>query len=135
MKKLYVGNNRFFYIVSVLLMVVLGLASRKYSNFTPAFLANHAGDVIWAMMVYFGFRVLFIRKSVLFAGICSILFSFGIEFSQLYQANWINALRNTTIGALILGKGFISVDLLRYVCGIILAYFLDELVLHRKKTK
>ncbi|WP_312096034.1 DUF2809 domain-containing protein [Niallia sp.] len=126
------GNERFHYIVTVLLMIVLGLSSRKYGDFIPALIANHAGDVIWAMMVYFGFRVLFIRKRVLFAGICSLLFSFGIEFSQLYQANWINELRHTTIGALILGKGFIPVDLVRYVSGISLAYFLDKLVLHRK---
>lgn len=126
------GNARIPYIVSVLLMVVLGISSRKFSNLIPAFIGNHAGDMLWAMMVYFGFRFLFLRKSVLFAGICSILFSFGIEFSQLYQGDWINHLRIKTMGALILGKGFLAIDLVRYLLGILLACLVDKLWIRRK---
>ncbi|MER2060488.1 MAG: DUF2809 domain-containing protein [Niallia sp.] len=127
------GNARIPYIVSVLLMVVLGISSRKYSNLIPAFIGNHAGDMLWAMMVYFGFRFLFVEKKILLAMIGSILFSFGIECSQLYQADWINELRNTTLGALILGRGFLFVDLVRYLSGIVLALMVDKLLICRKK--
>ncbi|EOR24625.1 DUF2809 domain-containing protein [Cytobacillus oceanisediminis] len=124
--------HRLIYIVSALLMVLLGLSSRRFSNHLPTFIAENSGDMLWVMMVYFGFRFLLIRKSLLFAGIMSLLFSFGIECSQLYQADWINDLRNTTIGALILGRGFLLIDLIRYLLGILLAGLLDKFLLLKK---
>nr|WP_246010321.1 DUF2809 domain-containing protein [Bacillus yapensis] len=122
-------KRQFVYFIAVVLVIILGLASRKYSNFLPTFLAENAGDTLWAMMVYFGFRLLFVGKRILTAVSLSFLFSFGIEFSQLYQADWINQLRATILGALILGKGFLLVDLIRYTVGIVLAAFLDKLSL------
>ena len=78
------------------------------------------------MMVYFGFRFLLVRKSQLQPSTLSFLFSFGIEFSQLYQEDWINQIRGSLLGALILGKGFLTVDLIRYTAGIIIASVLDK---------
>ncbi len=118
-------NDRLFYLVAILLCIILGLASRVYSFILHPFIALHAGDALWAMMVYFGFRFLFAHKKPVIALFFSILFSFGIEFSQLYQAEWINQIRNTTLGALILGKGFLWIDLLRYTLGILTGAFLD----------
>jgi hypothetical protein len=96
-------------------------------------LAENAGDVLWAMMVYFGFRFLFLKKSMLTAMFFSFLFSFGIEFSQLYQENWINQIRGTLLGALILGKGFLTVDLIRYTIGIFIDSCLDCLIIPKKQ--
>ena len=127
------GSYRWKYIFYVLMMVLLGLSSRRYSLLLPTFVADHVGAVFWAMMVYFGFRFFFLKKSILFAGICSILFSFGIEFSQLYQATWISELRNTMIGALILGRGLVFIDLVRYLVGIGIAGTVDVLWILRKK--
>jgi glycopeptide antibiotics resistance protein len=115
--------------IAVVITILLGLASRKYSYQLLLIVAQNAGDVLWAMMVYFGFRFLLVRKSLIMAIGLSFLFSFGIEFSQLYQADWINQLRATLLGALILGKGFLTVDLIRYTVGIMLATFLDRVTL------
>ncbi|MGG0720551.1 DUF2809 domain-containing protein [Robertmurraya massiliosenegalensis] len=93
----------------------------------PLFVAENAGDMIWAMMIYFGFRLLLVHKSMLTAIVLSFLFCFCIEFSQLYQATWINQLRSTVLGGLVLGKGFLTIDLLRYSVGIILAATLDRI--------
>ena len=41
----------------------------------------------------------------------------GVELSQIYQAEWINAIRDTRIGGLILGFGFKGSDLLCYTLG------------------
>jgi hypothetical protein len=81
------------------------------------------------MMVYFGFRFLFIHKSLSVAISLSLLFSFGIEFSQLYQDNWINQIRHTLLGSLILGQGFLMVDLVRYAAGIMIAFLMDKVIL------
>lgn len=122
----------FIFIVSI---IFLGLASRKYSYLLPPFLADHAGDALWAMMVYFSFRFILPRNQQSASIILSILFSFSIEFSQLYQANWINRIRSTTLGALILGKGFLTVDLIRYAIGILIGAVLDRFILVFTKYK
>ena len=49
------------YIIAVFTTILLGLASRKFSHLLIPFIANNAGDILWAMMVYFGFRFLLVR--------------------------------------------------------------------------
>ncbi len=120
---------RIAYSVAIVITILLGLASRKWSLLLLSFVAQNAGDILWAMMLYFGFRLLLVRKSTLTAISLSFFFSFGIEFSQLYQEDWINQIRGTTLGALILGKGFLAEDLVRYTVGIIIATVLDKMAL------
>lgn len=120
---------RIFYLIAIVITILLGLASRKWSLLFMSFVALNAGDVLWAMMVYFGFRFLLVRKNTLTIFILSFLFSFGIEFSQLYQEDWINKIRGTSMGALILGKGFLTEDLIRYTAGIIFATVLDKMAI------
>lgn len=122
-------NIRIAYLIAIVITIFLGLASRKWSLLLPSFVAQNAGDMLWAMMVYFGFRLLLVHKSTLTAIWLSFLFSFGIEFSQLYQEHWINQIRGTTLGALILGQGFLVADLVRYSVGIIIATVLDKMAL------
>ncbi|WP_313891632.1 DUF2809 domain-containing protein [Psychrobacillus sp.] len=81
------------------------------------------------MMVYFRFRFLFIRKNPDIALLLSFLFCFGIEFSQLYQEDWANQIRGTMLGALILDKGFLIVDLIRYTIGIVIVTVFDKVTL------
>lgn len=129
-----VQNQRTPYLIAVALTMLLGLASRKFSDELPSFVAENSGDAMWAMMVYFGFRFLLYGKKLVLSLWLSLLFSFGIEFSQLYQDVWINELRETTLGALILGKGFLVIDLVRYAAGIVLAAFLDRFLLKMTKS-
>ncbi|WP_010094754.1 DUF2809 domain-containing protein [Ornithinibacillus scapharcae] len=119
------NNRRIIYLGAVVITIILGLASRKFSDLLPIFLANNAGDVLWAVMIYFGFRLLLVRKSHVTAFCLSLIVCFGIEFSQLYQEDWINHIRGTWLGGLILGKGFLVVDLIRYTVGIIIVGILD----------
>ncbi|QFG01160.1 DUF2809 domain-containing protein [Psychrobacillus glaciei] len=129
---------RIVYMFAVVITILLGLSSRKYSQSLLPFVAQNAGDVMWAMMVYFGFRFLLVRKSLLTAIWLSFSFSFGIEISQLYQAEWINQIRNTLLGALILGIGFLEVDLIRYAVGIMFATVLDKMLpvlIHQRYIK
>ena len=122
-------HMRIAYIIAVVITVLLGLASRKYDDILLLFVVQNAGDVLWAMMVYFGFRILLVRKRLLTAIVLSLLFSFCIEFSQLYQEDWINQIRGTLLGGLILGKGFLTVDLIRYSVGIMIAAILDKVII------
>ncbi|REE94523.1 uncharacterized protein DUF2809 [Paenibacillus taihuensis] len=111
---------------------MLGLAVRRYSEVLPERIANHAGDALWACMIYFGVRFCFYRLSIGIdtAAIISLSICFADEFTQLYQADWINQIRATTLGALVLGHGFLFVDLIRYTAGVGVAYGCDRLLYH-----
>lgn len=120
-------NMRIAYLIAIIITIILGLASRRWGPLLLSFIAENAGDILWAMMVYFGFRFLLVRKNTRIAIWLSFLFSFGIEFSQLYQEDWMNQIRGTLLGALIFGKGFLIEDLVRYTAGIIIATYLDTM--------
>jgi Protein of unknown function (DUF2809) len=114
------------YLIVAIIVMLLGIASRTYGDSLPELVAEHSGDVLWAGMIYFGVRMLFAQKSYSRAFGIALTFCFAIEISQLYQAELINAIRATTLGALVLGKGFLAVDLIRYSIGVAVSYGLDK---------
>lgn len=113
------------YFILTVLTMLLGLLSRKFMTSLPSFISPYLGDMLWATMVYFGFRFLFPKSPHKICFIIAIIFSFGIEISQLYQAPWINNIRLTTLGSLILGHGFLFSDLICYFIGILSGYLVD----------
>lgn len=120
-------RGRIYYLIAVFNTVLFGLASRRFSYILPEIVVEHAGDILWAMMVYFGLRFLLPNRSYQTAFWLALIFCFVIEFSQLYQADWINQVRRTLLGGLVLGKGFLVVDLIRYSIGIVAAVSMDKL--------
>lgn len=122
------------YFILTILCMILGLCSRKFIIYMPSLIAPYLGDTLWASMVYFGFRFLFPKLSLNYGFLIAIIFSFSIEFSQIYQAPWINRIRDTTLGSLILGHGFLFSDLICYTVGIIIALFIDKIFI-KKSSK
>ncbi|MBC6003792.1 MAG: DUF2809 domain-containing protein [Paeniclostridium sordellii] len=120
-------KNRIRYFIITIIIMFMGLLSRKFMFIFPRNIAPFIGDMLWAMMVYFGFRFLFPKLNITKSLVLAFLFSFSIEISQLYQAQWINNIRNTIIGGLILGHGFLFEDLISYSIGIILGCVVDKL--------
>lgn len=110
-----------------------GLASRVYGDDIPPFLAVHAGDALWAAMIYWLIRLILPGRSAAVCAGYALLLSFGVEFSQLYRAEWIDGLRKSTLGALVLGRGFLLADLFRYAAGIFCVFAVDSAVLRRRK--
>ena len=106
-------KTRTTYLALITATIITGLLSR-HINGVPLFI----GDILWALMVYFMARFIFINNTTKLAVIASLLFSYSIEFSQLYQAPWINNIRHTVIGGLVLGQTFLWSDMLCYAVGI-----------------
>lgn len=119
---------RFTFGLLIILTIILGLLSRHVAGI-PLFI----GDILWATMICFGFRFLFIKKPVKFVVITSLLFCYAMEFSQLYQAPWINNIRHTVIGALVLGEVFCWGDMLSYTAGVAIGVGV-EFILRRNTT-
>ena len=58
------------------------------------------------------------------AGIAIVL-ALAVEVSQLYHAPWIETLRSTTLGGLVLGFGFLWSDLACYATGVLFGTAID----------
>lgn len=125
------SKNRCVYFIAVIVTMASGLASRTYGAVLPDWVHEHFGDALWAGMIYFGARMVFIHSSRARAVWISVMFSWGIEFSQMIQVPWLNELRSTIWGALILGRGFLVIDLIRYLIGILCVYLIDRFILIR----
>ncbi|MDI9218772.1 MULTISPECIES: DUF2809 domain-containing protein [Clostridium] len=126
------SRSRAIYLLLTLTTMCFGLVSRKYINYLPSFLGKYAGDTLWATMVYLGLAVLFNRFNIRKITILSLIFSYGIEISQLYQGAWLNEIRNTLIGSLILGHGFLFSDLICYTVGIFIGIIIDKFIFRIK---
>jgi len=114
------------YIGLSLITTLLGLASRKYGAYLPTFLSTYAGDILWATLVFWLVQLLFIQRPSYWITICALAFAFGIEVSQLYHVPWLNALRSTTLGSLVLGQGFLWSDLACYAVGVMLGFVVEQ---------
>lgn len=123
------NRNRFVYGILIISVILLGLASRKISYILPELMKNYAGDTLWALMIFLGFGFIFKRLSTRSIGISALIFSFFIEISQLYHAPWIDEIRKTTLGGLVLGFGFLWSDLICYVVGVMIGVVIEKFII------
>jgi hypothetical protein len=127
--------TRVLYVTAIIVLIILGLASRRYSQYLPQFVADYAGDTLWALTAFFGVRAVFPRWKILTAALAALLFSFSIEISQLYHSPWTDDLRRTLIGGLVLGYGFLWTDLFCYSVGVGAGAVMDFLVFKRSENE
>ncbi|MDF9558890.1 DUF2809 domain-containing protein [Bacillus tropicus] len=125
-------RNRLLYAMFTILVIILGLSSRKFAFALPALLNDYLGDALWALMIFIGFGFLFPKIETKKLAFISLMFCYGIEVSQLYHAEWIDSIRATTLGGLVLGYGFLWSDLVAYTIGVGVGMFC-ELMLRKKK--
>ena len=74
-------KTRFTYFILIVSVIILGILSRKIDG-VPTFF----GDTLYAVLVYFGMRFIFINNSQKKPAILALVFCFVIEFLQLYSA-------------------------------------------------
>ena len=112
------SRNRLLYAVLAVAVVAAGLLWRSSIMPMPPFLSKYGGDALWALMVFVGFGFLLPRTSTPTLALLALTFSWAIEFSQLYHAPWIDAVRSTLPGRLVLGSTFNWPDLSAYALGV-----------------
>jgi hypothetical protein len=83
-------------------------------------LAEYAGDTLWALMLFLLVSTLLVGRPILVRAAISLALAFLVEISQLYHAPWIDAIRQTALGGLVLGFGFLWTDLICYSAGVMI---------------
>ena len=120
-------RNRAAYLIGIGLVVVLGLASRRYASALPEFIARYAGDTLWAVMIFGLISLIAAEWSTARVAAATLLVSYIVEASQLYQAPWIDGIRNTRFVGLVLGYGFLWSDIVCYTVGVAFCVGLEHI--------
>jgi hypothetical protein len=112
------ARHRGLYAVLIVIVICSGLASRSDALRLPPLFAKYAGDALWALMVFLGIGFILAPRGTSLVTALAVAVSCADEFSQLYHAPWIDTIRRTTLGHLVLGDTFAWGDIAAYVVGI-----------------
>jgi hypothetical protein len=69
-------------------------------------------------LLYFLVSTILAGQLIMVRAAISLVIALLVELSQLYHAPWIDSIRQTTLGGLALGLGFLWTDLICYSAGI-----------------
>jgi hypothetical protein len=122
------SRSRLWLLVYLITVIALGLASRKFPSLFPAIFGKYPGDALWALMVFVGLAFIKPRASTAYLSALAFAISCAVEFSQLYQAPWLNEIRGTTIGHLVLGSTFSWFDIVAYAAGVLVGSLIDAVL-------
>lgn len=109
----------------------LGLLVHSRAWVMPGVVRDKLGDGLWAAMLMWWSGVLAPRAPVWSRSLAVLAFSWTVEASQLFHAPWLESVRGTTLGRLVLGSGFDAGDLWAYALGV-LAAALGETIVRRR---
>ena len=128
-------RNRLAYALVLIVITIAGLLSRSHlAAHIPLFISTYAGDTLWSLALYLTLCILFPDIRLVVVTLLTIAISFLVEFSQLYQAEWLDTIRDTRVGALLLGVRFIWTDLPCYIVGGLMGMCGELLASINKKT-
>jgi hypothetical protein len=114
----------------IVVVVILGLGSRRFGPHLPHFVAAYAGDTLWATAAFLGMGLILPRASARWVAALALLVSLLVEVSQLYKSPWIDSIRRTKLGGLLLGFDFVWSDLACYAAGVGLGILVELAALH-----
>jgi hypothetical protein len=112
------SRSRFVYLILVGVAIAIGLVLHSRVIPMPVILRKYSGDGLWALMVFLALGLMFNRASTGRLALAAYCFAAMIEVSQLYHAPWIDSIRATMLGALVLGSTFNWPDFIAYAVGI-----------------
>ncbi|HEU4642590.1 MAG TPA: DUF2809 domain-containing protein [Gemmatimonadaceae bacterium] len=119
------------YIAAALATIAVGLLVHVRGGALGPAALDVLGDALWASMIAWWVGAL--APGARLAKRCWAAYAIcvAVEVSQLYHTPWLDALRATGIGQLVLGSGFDPRDLAAYALGVAGAALLEAAVVSR----
>ena len=119
-------KTRLFYLFLTIITIIVALFLRKIWAYLPFFINIWMGDYLWAVMQFWASRLVFLHFDRKKLAIALVIFCWFIEASQAFHTPVLDSFRDTTMGGLLLGHGFLWSDIVAYTAGVISAYFFDK---------
>lgn len=113
----------------------LGLGSRSFGASLPSFLAEYAGDALYATLAFFLAAFVAPRGKGHGLALAAFLFSSSVELSQTSQASWLVVCRSTKLGRLVLGTTFVWSDFPCYAVGALLGFAVDRAIFGNPRSR
>jgi len=126
-------KKRIIYLICFILIIPIGLSTRKYGAGMPYVISAYGGDTLYATCWFFFLRLLLVKPPIWRIAAYTFIVCICIETLQLYQAPWMVRLRHTPPFGLILGYGFLWSDWLCYAVGTLLGWLISILI-EKKNT-
>jgi hypothetical protein len=127
-------RTRGWLLVWLVATVLAGLASRRFPDLLPAWLGKYPGDALWAMAVFWGYALCRPGTQTARLAGAALATSWAVEFLQLYHPSWLERIRATGPGHLVLGSTFHAPDLAAYAIGVAIAFALDRFFVSRRRA-
>jgi hypothetical protein len=121
-------RHRLTYCALAALTIGCGLATRPLRGLIGVMPAKYLGDALYAVLVYLVIAAVWRRASSIRVAMVALALCFAVEFSQLYHPEWLDGIRRTTFGILVLGSVFNWPDLIAYAAGVAACFLLECLV-------
>lgn len=118
-------RTRLSYAALAIGTIVVGLAVHLHGATLDSVTRDVLGDALWAMMVTWWLGSIAPEARIPRRAIAALAICFVVELSQLYHTPTIDALRETTLGHLVLGSGFDPRDLVSYAAGVLAVALLE----------
>jgi hypothetical protein len=110
--------NRKYLFLILLLLIPIGLGTKFYRGPFEQWVHLYAGDIFYPMFWYFLARFVWPRLPCLWGAVGVFGFCALIEVSQMWKPVFLQTLRQTFFGAVLLGSGFDWPDFLYYAVGV-----------------
>ena len=124
-------RNRAWYIALALGTILLGLVVHWRGAALGPNIQDVVADALWAAMIAWWIGALAPGTSLRVRFTVALALCACVEMTQLYHAPWLDALRGTTAGRLVLGNAFDPRDLAAYAAGVLAAAILETAILRR----
>lgn len=116
---------RLIYAMAAFITIAIGLTWHLSPPLFGAPVKDIVGDSLWAAMILWMVSFVIPSRPLLVRMSVAIAICFAVETSQLYHAPFIDSIRATLPGHLVLGSGFDPRDLAAYATGVSIAALAD----------
>jgi hypothetical protein len=124
-------RRRAVYLLLAVATVISGLLARFAPLGLPGFVVKYGGSTLWAVMVYWVLVLVWPRSRPLVLASIAGGIALLVELQRLYHAAWLDAIRVSLPGILLLGRFFSVWDIVAYWLAIGAVVLFDELVIRR----
>jgi hypothetical protein len=118
------SRKRVRYLVLAMGTIAVGLMVHLGGSFLPPVFRDILGDALWAMMIVWWMGVAAPQLPLRTRGLAALAVCVAVELSQRYHTPFLDALRATLPGHLVLGSGYDPRDFLGYTAGVVVAVVL-----------
>jgi hypothetical protein len=126
-------SGRILYAFLIAGTIVAGLATRSTLFSMPRVFGKYPGDCLWAVMIFLGVGLIFPALTTPRTAGLAILICFVVETIKLLPWDWLDSIRQTSVGHLVLGRAFTWQNYIAYSVGVLIAALVEVLIWKRDR--